>query len=174
MAALRRGPEYGAIFYACRTSPAMEARGGLIQVFVARKMGDFTGAVLSEIIGLDVQSTLTLSWNSILTQSMNMPCWSGRRLPFENTVLEDDAVLSGQLPCSVSFTSRSGSRVLLIGGPPFPETILMWWNFVGDPEEIAQAPRRLGGPAPLWSSGRRTCARLAAPELVRFARQSAS
>ena len=40
----------------------------------------------------------------------------------------------------ICFTSRNGGRVLLIGGPPFPETILMWWNFVGrSPEEIAQA-----------------------------------
>ena len=30
----------------------------------------------------------------------------------------------------LSFASREGARVLLIGGVPFPETILMWWNFV--------------------------------------------
>src|SRR5258708_35837706 len=28
---------------------------------------------------------------------------------------------------SVGFRSRTGGRVLFIGGPPFPETILMWW-----------------------------------------------
>ena len=38
------------------------------------------------------------------------------------------------------FSSHAGARVLLIGGPPFPETILMWWNFVArTAEEIAQA-----------------------------------
>ena len=41
---------------------------------------------------------------------------------------------------SVAFKSRDGCRVLLLGGPPFPEKILMWWNFVArTPEEIAQA-----------------------------------
>ncbi|MGC9522043.1 MAG: pirin family protein [Anaerolineae bacterium] len=41
---------------------------------------------------------------------------------------------------SASFTSESGGRVLLVGGPPFPEEILMWWNFVArTPEEIAEA-----------------------------------
>ncbi len=41
---------------------------------------------------------------------------------------------------SIEFKSRDGGRVLLIGGPPFPEKILMWWNFVArTPEEIAQA-----------------------------------
>ena len=38
------------------------------------------------------------------------------------------------------FTSRSDGRLLLIGGPPFPEKILMWWNFVARaPQEIADA-----------------------------------
>jgi redox-sensitive bicupin YhaK (pirin superfamily) len=41
---------------------------------------------------------------------------------------------------SVEFKSRGGGRVLLLGGPPFPEKILMWWNFVArTPEEIALA-----------------------------------
>jgi quercetin 2,3-dioxygenase len=39
-------------------------------------------------------------------------------------------------------TARAGSRLMLLGGQPFAERILMWWNFVGrTPEEIAQ---RLG------------------------------
>ena len=38
------------------------------------------------------------------------------------------------------FTSRAGGRLLLVGGPPFPEKILMWWNFVArTPQEIADA-----------------------------------
>ena len=41
---------------------------------------------------------------------------------------------------SVEFKSRNGGQVLLIGGLPFPEKILMWWNFVArTAEEIAQA-----------------------------------
>jgi len=32
---------------------------------------------------------------------------------------------------------------LLLGGPPFPEPILMWWNFVGRTrEEISEARRQ--------------------------------
>ena len=47
--------------------------------------------------------------------------------------------------------ATSGGRVLLIGGAPFPETILMWWNFVArTPDEIARRPRRLGGGRPVW------------------------
>jgi hypothetical protein len=60
---------------------------------------------------------------------------------------------------------------MLIGGPPFAERILMWWNFVArTPEEITQfrddweAHRRFGDVAS-YQGGR-----LAAPELARLAR----
>jgi quercetin 2,3-dioxygenase len=40
----------------------------------------------------------------------------------------------------VTLTARKGTRLLLLGGEPFGERILMWWNFVGrTPEEIAEA-----------------------------------
>ncbi|MEV5414183.1 pirin family protein [Thermopolyspora sp. NPDC052614] len=32
---------------------------------------------------------------------------------------------------SISLTARYASRVLLLGGEPFDEQIVMWWNFVG-------------------------------------------
>lgn len=77
----------------------------------------------------------------------------------------------GSRRSSVALKSLAGSRVLVIGGPPFPETILMWWNFVARaPEEIAQAranweARRRFGDVPGEHGPR-----LAAPNLVRFAR----
>jgi len=72
---------------------------------------------------------------------------------------------------AVCFTSRSGGRLLLVGGPPFPEKILMWWNFVArTPEEIAEARED-------WESHRRfgdvrayNGPRLAAPRLTQLAR----
>jgi redox-sensitive bicupin YhaK (pirin superfamily) len=75
---------------------------------------------------------------------------------------------------SVCFASRSGGRVMLIGGPPFAERILMWWNFVArTPEEIAQYRedwelQRRFGEVPSYQG-----ARLAAPELARLARPNA-
>src|SRR4030095_8029242 len=40
----------------------------------------------------------------------------------------------------VTLTARTGTRLLLLGGEPFGERILMWWNFVArTPEEIAEA-----------------------------------
>ena len=60
---------------------------------------------------------------------------------------------------------EQGARLMLLGGAPFPEPILMWWNFVGrTPEEISEARAD-------WEQGRRFGAvasplsRLAAPPL---------
>ncbi|HLI11261.1 MAG TPA: pirin family protein [Alphaproteobacteria bacterium] len=40
----------------------------------------------------------------------------------------------------LSLEVAAGARLMLIGGAPFGETILMWWNFVArTPEEIARA-----------------------------------
>jgi redox-sensitive bicupin YhaK (pirin superfamily) len=70
-----------------------------------------------------------------------------------------------------TFSSDAGGRVLLIGGIPFGETILMWWNFVArTPEEIAEARndwelRTRFGDVVAYQGPR-----LSAPELARSAR----
>ena len=104
---------------------------------------------------------------------------------FEHAVLlmSGDCVLDGEplaervlyylgtARSDASVSSRAGARVLLIGGPPFPETILMWWNFVArTPDEIAEArtdweERRRFGEVVAYDGPR-----LAAPDLARLAR----
>jgi redox-sensitive bicupin YhaK (pirin superfamily) len=40
----------------------------------------------------------------------------------------------------VTLTSVTGATVFLLGGEPYPDPLVMWWNFVGsDHDEIAQA-----------------------------------
>jgi redox-sensitive bicupin YhaK (pirin superfamily) len=70
----------------------------------------------------------------------------------------------------LAFNSRAGARLLFIGGRPFGETILMWWNFVArTPDEIVRARTD-------WESGQRfgpvkgyAGEPLQAPPLARFA-----
>jgi redox-sensitive bicupin YhaK (pirin superfamily) len=38
---------------------------------------------------------------------------------------------------------QSPARVLLLGGPPFPEQLVMWWNFVGRSHQDIAAYRQL-------------------------------
>jgi len=41
---------------------------------------------------------------------------------------------------TISITAESDSKLLLIGGEPFAEELVMWWNFIGrSHDEIAQA-----------------------------------
>lgn len=50
---------------------------------------------------------------------------------------------------SLELRMEQGARVLLLGGAPFPEPILMWWNFVArTPEEMVEARAD-------WEAGRR-------------------
>jgi hypothetical protein len=66
--------------------------------------------------------------------------------------------------------STAGARLLLIGGVPFPETILMWWNFVARaPDEIREArndweAHRRFGEVPAYKGPR-----IPPPSLVRLA-----
>jgi redox-sensitive bicupin YhaK (pirin superfamily) len=44
---------------------------------------------------------------------------------------------------SIGLAAPAGARVLLLGGTPFGEQLLMWWNFVGRTrEEVGEASRQ--------------------------------
>jgi quercetin 2,3-dioxygenase len=161
-------------FFESRTDvPTAEERGGIVRVF-AGSLAGVTSSVrhFSKLVGADVQIHAG--------ESIEI----GLHAEFEHAVLVlsgdgsiDQQALSpgllhylGAQRSRISFQSRQGARVLLIGGPPFPEKILMWWNFVArTPEEIAQAradweDRRRFGDVTAYHG-----ARLTAPSLLRFA-----
>jgi redox-sensitive bicupin YhaK (pirin superfamily) len=69
----------------------------------------------------------------------------------------------------VAFSSPKGARLLFIGGPPFPETILMWWNFVARTTgEIQKAREDWEGHRRFGKVSGYTGARIEAPELMRL------
>ena len=157
--------------------PIVEKPGGLISVFCGGVEHAFTSTPhYSDFVGADLAIHPK--------HALELPL----RTNFEHAVLVlgGDCALEGDrleprmlyylgtTRSSVSFSSQDGARVLLIGGPPFNETILMWWNFVArTPEEIAAARED-------WEEHRRfgevkahNGPRLAAPDLSRFARANA-
>lgn len=85
----------------------------------------------------------------------------------DQSLQRDQLMYSDKGADSLKITGVAGSQCLLIGGEPFNEPILMWWNFVGrTAEDIQQA-------AADWTAGRRfpevphsTLARLQAPDLT--------
>jgi quercetin 2,3-dioxygenase len=141
----------------------VEQRGGVAQMFME--------SGYSDIIGIDATvhrgETLTLETRADREHGV--------------FVMEGDAELEGQPlarntlyylgtdRAGLPLRSRDGARVLIIGGAPFTEPVLMWWNFVArTPDEIAEARRE-------WEEGERfgTVAydgpRLHAPPLHRIA-----
>ena len=121
----------------------MEHPGGIARVFAGALFeARLVQPYFSPLVGADLQVHAGRTLDAPLDPA------------FEHAVLvlEGDAAIDGQplagdtmyyLGCarsSLELSSRAGARVLLIGGPPFGETILMWWNFVArTPEELAQA-----------------------------------
>jgi hypothetical protein len=154
--------------------PALELTGGLVRVFAGTMPGAASPApAYSDQIAADVELHPGSALDVPLTAT------------FEHAVLilSGDCALDGQplegrmlyylgtTRAAVNLASRDGCRLLLLGGPPFPETILMWWNFVArTPDEIAQAradweERRRFGDVQAYDGPR-----LSAPRLTHLAR----
>lgn len=84
------------------------------------------------------------------------PEWEYAALVLSGAVDVDGVVLSvgpllylGPGRADIPLRSQESGRVLLIGGEPFDEQIVMWWNFVGrDHDEIVEAREE-------WMSGHR-------------------
>jgi redox-sensitive bicupin YhaK (pirin superfamily) len=123
--------------------PRADLRGGTVQVFA----GSLAGAVspaqhYSELIGADLQvhrgEPLTIALTPLYEHGLLV--LAGDCAADGNEMEEKVLYYVGINRSEMCLRSRTGARLLLIGGPPFPETILMWWNFVArTPEEIAEA-----------------------------------
>lgn len=159
-------------FSAIERVPMIEQPGGLLRVFAGSAMDAASEAPHhSPIFGVDVEMFANGRFELPLT-----PGWE-----YCAVVLRGDAAIEGVELAgrhlhylgtqrhSAAFTSREGARVLVLGGPPFPEKILMWWNFVArTPEELIEARED-------WMAHRRfpdvqayQGARLDAPSLAGF------
>lgn len=166
----RHGP---ASFQHVPEVPIDDTAGGRVQVF-SGTLADLASPAqhFSELVGADLQIHPGGTLNLPLQRAFEHAC----------LVLEGDCVLEGQ-PLSpgqlyylgtqrsnLQVTSRDRARVLLVGGLPFPEAILMWWNFVArTPDEIRAArtdweEHRRFGEVPAYRGPR-----MAAPPLTRLA-----
>jgi len=155
--------------------PIVDERGAVLQVF-AGAYGDVRSPApyYSELLGADVQLRPGPASDLDL------------RPDFEHAamLLEGDCAVDGEQldrdsmaylgtgRYGASLSTENGGRLLLLGGLPFPEKILMWWNFVArNPEEVAIARAEWEEGSPRFGDVIGEHApRLAAPDLARFAR----
>jgi len=173
-ALLERDRHVAPAFTSALEVPVFESPAGVAQIFAGELEGASSSSLYySPLLGADVRvhprHELVLPLNpgyehAIL--AMDGDCSvDGERLA--------DRTLHylGTTRSQVCFSSHGGGRVLLIGGPPFPETILMWWNFVArTPEEIASARADWEGQRRFGEVRAYRGPRLAAPSLTRLAR----
>jgi redox-sensitive bicupin YhaK (pirin superfamily) len=154
--------------------PQWERPGGIVRVFSGRCAEAVSPAEhFSDLIGADLcvhaGAQLDVPLQSHFEHAV---------LPLDGTcTLDRQAITQGVLyylgtqRTELTLNGVTESRVLLIGGPPFPETILMWWNFV------ARTPNEIRDARADWDAHRRfgevvayNGPRLSAPELLKFAR----
>ncbi len=153
--------------------PVTESPAGVVQVFAGAVDGAISTADhFSPIVGAEIRvhrgHDLALPLDPTFEHAL--------------LVLDGDVTLEGQPleqrllyaletgRTEMALASSTGARVLLIGGAPFGETVLMWWNFVArTPDEIRTARED-------WESHRRfgevtayKGPRLPAPEVLRLA-----
>jgi redox-sensitive bicupin YhaK (pirin superfamily) len=154
--------------------PVAEVQGGIVQVFAGSLAGVTSPARhYGEIVGADLQlngvETLEIRLEPGYEHALLL--LAGDCAFSEQPIEERTLYYLGTGRASASLRSRAGGRLLLIGGPPFPDTILMWWNFVARTrDEIAAARADWEGHRRFGEVSRYDGPRLDAPELARFAR----
>jgi redox-sensitive bicupin YhaK (pirin superfamily) len=173
-AALPDRDRHGAAFFQHLPEvPRIEPSGGIVQVFSGALADAISPAThFSDLVGADLRVHPR--------HELALPLQ--RQHEHALLVLSGDCALEGQRlderilyylgtqRSEMCLTSAAGARLLLIGGTPFPETILMWWNFVArTPDEIRDArndweAHRRFGDVPAYRGSR-----IPAPSLVRLA-----
>jgi redox-sensitive bicupin YhaK (pirin superfamily) len=153
-----------------RELPVLEPGGGSVHVF----MGELDGArsagrTFSPIVGAE----LRLGAHGTLRVPLD-PGWEHALVMIEGETRLDGVSLApgalhylGTHRSGLELESREAARAILVGGTPFGESIVIWWNFVArTAEEVRQARDD-------WQAGRRfgevaayRGKRLEAPELV--------
>ncbi|MCB4361506.1 pirin family protein [Quatrionicoccus australiensis] len=103
----------------------------------------------SPLLGLDIASATTAAVDLDLRADFEyalLPLTGSVSLDSENFRADEFAYL-GHGRETLRLELAADSKVLLLGGEPFAEPVLMWWNFVGfDKATIAAAQRQ-------WESG---------------------
>ncbi|MFN3865873.1 MAG: pirin family protein [Demequina sp.] len=107
------------------------------------------GAELRVPAGTTVSLPLESAWeHGLALIDGDMRAWDEHGEPLPDPGAGDILYLGNRRTKVTVGTSR-GARIFLLGGEPFPDDLVMWWNFVGrSHEEVAEARREWEARAP--------------------------
>ncbi|HYC58878.1 MAG TPA: pirin family protein [Thermoanaerobaculia bacterium] len=144
--------------------PRIELRGGVVQMIIEHGYSDIVG------IDATVHRGETLTLEARANREHGLFVMEGE-VEFEGQPLARNTMCYvGTDRAELALRSTSGARVLIIGGEPFAEPVLMWWNFVArTPEEIAEARREWEEGSERFGAVPYDGPRLHAPSLARLA-----
>ncbi|WP_169914846.1 pirin family protein [Rhodococcoides yunnanense] len=120
--------------------------GGVLRLFLGSLAGDtspvdtFTPLLGAEIV-LDAGGTIELATDSAYEHGVIV---DDGNVELDGTALaraELGYLAPGLTTITLRNTGTSSARVLLLGGPPFGEQVVMWWNFMGRTHEDIEAYR---------------------------------
>ncbi len=91
----------------------------------------------SRLLGAEI----VLAANARLVVPLDSACEHGLLLDTGDLLIDELPVKESELAyvepgaSSVTLSSADGARLLLLGGEPLGEQIVMWWNFIGRTDE---------------------------------------
>lgn len=123
--------------------PQWQQDGADITLVVGELAGRRSPAqVFSPLVGADIIATQACQLTLPIPAAFEL----GLCINEGNAELEGEALQSGELYYlgqgrdTLTLTLSAGSRVMLLGGEPLGQPVLLWWNFVGrDQERLNQA-----------------------------------
>jgi redox-sensitive bicupin YhaK (pirin superfamily) len=147
--------------------PQVELDSAVATVLV----GSFAGATSparrdTELVGVDTALEAgTGAWPLEPSFEHALVVLEGEVLAGEQVVHPGELAYLGLGRDQLVLSAADRARVLLLGGTPFPEPILMWWNFVvRDRDELDRAYRQWQADAPRFGRLRSPLARIPAPK----------
>ena len=118
--------------------PLFEYEGVQVRVFVGEFLGHKSEAkVFTPLVGVELLIPAGTSIQLPLSKEFEYGYMAGAG----DLMVNGEVVSFGQLRYEpigsdqVVIASPNGGRVILLGGEPFPEQLLMWWNFIGRTHE---------------------------------------
>ena len=139
-------------FQHCPEMPRIEQEGFVFTVLVGEAFGQTAAPeVFTPLIGLDVTSSSAARTTIPLRTGFEHAamCLEGEAEVGGQPIVPGELLYLGTGRHEIEIAGMDASRILLIGGEPFDEEILLWWNFVArTQQELVEATED-------WNAGRR-------------------